>query len=48
MTVIHPGRVDVITAGALILSCVVAWGGVRQVVVSESDILDAIAASTLD
>jgi exopolyphosphatase / guanosine-5'-triphosphate,3'-diphosphate pyrophosphatase len=48
MTVIHPGRVDVITAGALILSCVVAWGGVRRVVVSESDILDAIAASTLD
>jgi exopolyphosphatase/guanosine-5'-triphosphate,3'-diphosphate pyrophosphatase len=48
MTVIHPGRVDVITAGALILSCVVAWGGVRQVVVSEIDILDAIAASTLD
>jgi exopolyphosphatase / guanosine-5'-triphosphate,3'-diphosphate pyrophosphatase len=48
MTVIHPGRVDVITAGALILSCVVDWGQVRRVVVSESDILDAIAASTLD
>jgi exopolyphosphatase/guanosine-5'-triphosphate,3'-diphosphate pyrophosphatase len=48
MTVIHPGRVDVITAGTLILSCVVDWGQVRRVVVSESDILDAIAASTLD
>jgi exopolyphosphatase / guanosine-5'-triphosphate,3'-diphosphate pyrophosphatase len=48
MTVIHPGRVDVITAGALILSCVVDWGQVRRVVVSESDLLDAIAASTLD
>jgi exopolyphosphatase/guanosine-5'-triphosphate,3'-diphosphate pyrophosphatase len=48
MTVIHPGRVDVITAGALILSCVVEWGHVRRVVVSESDILDAIAASTVD
>jgi exopolyphosphatase/guanosine-5'-triphosphate,3'-diphosphate pyrophosphatase len=48
MTVIHPGRIDVITAGALILSCVVDWGQVRRVVVSESDILDAIAASTLD
>jgi exopolyphosphatase/guanosine-5'-triphosphate,3'-diphosphate pyrophosphatase len=48
MTVIHPGRVDVITAGALILSCIVDWGQVHRVVVSESDILDAIAASTLD
>ena len=48
MRVIHPGRIDVITAGALILSCLVVWGGVGAVVASETDILDAITASTLD
>jgi exopolyphosphatase / guanosine-5'-triphosphate,3'-diphosphate pyrophosphatase len=46
--VIHPGRVDVIAAGALILQAVLAWGGVRRIVVSEADILDGIAAGLLD
>jgi len=42
--VIHPGRVDVIAAGALVLSAVVAYTGVADVVISEHDILDGIAA----
>lgn len=43
--VIHPGRVDVIAAGSLVLSAVVAYSGVPEVLVSERDILDGIAAS---
>ncbi len=43
--VIHPGRVDVIAAGSLVLSAVVAYCGVPEVLVSERDILDGIAAS---
>ena len=43
--VIHPGRVDVIAAGSLILSAVVAYTGIADVVVSEHDILDGIAWS---
>jgi exopolyphosphatase/guanosine-5'-triphosphate,3'-diphosphate pyrophosphatase len=43
--VIHPGRVDVITAGALILRAVVDRTGAAEVVVSEHDILDGVAAS---
>lgn len=43
--VIHPGRVDVITAGALVLRTVVEAAGVDAVVVSEHDILDGIAMS---
>lgn len=43
--VIHPGRVDVIAAGSLVLSAVVAYSGVSEVLVSERDILDGIAAS---
>ncbi|MFF9650374.1 exopolyphosphatase [Streptomyces sp. NPDC014622] len=39
----HPGRVDVITSGALILLAVMRRAGVREVVVSEHDILDGIA-----
>ncbi len=39
----HPGRVDVIGAGALVLSCVVRAAGVDAVLVSEHDILDGIA-----
>ncbi len=40
----HPGRVDVIGAGALILDRVLAAvPGVEELVVSETDILDAIA-----
>jgi exopolyphosphatase/guanosine-5'-triphosphate,3'-diphosphate pyrophosphatase len=43
--VIHPGRVDVIAAGSLVLSAVVAYTGVHELLVSEHDILDGIAAS---
>lgn len=46
--VIHPGRVDVIVAGALILREVTDWAEVDRVVVSECDILDGITASALD
>jgi exopolyphosphatase/guanosine-5'-triphosphate,3'-diphosphate pyrophosphatase len=45
--VIHPGRVDVIAGGALILRTVVEFTGVREVVISEHDILDGIALSLL-
>jgi exopolyphosphatase/guanosine-5'-triphosphate,3'-diphosphate pyrophosphatase len=49
--VIHPGRVDVIIAGALILRHIMraregsANGDAAEVIVSEHDILDGIAAS---
>jgi exopolyphosphatase/guanosine-5'-triphosphate,3'-diphosphate pyrophosphatase len=43
--VMHPGRVDVIAAGALVLRLVVERTGVAHVVVSEHDILDGIAWS---
>ncbi|MFF9566653.1 exopolyphosphatase [Streptomyces sp. NPDC014685] len=39
----HPGRVDVIAAGALILLAVMKRTGAEEVVVSEHDILDGIA-----
>ncbi|MER7726535.1 Ppx/GppA phosphatase family protein [Streptomyces sp. NPDC096323] len=39
----HPGRVDVISSGALILQAVMERTGAREVVVSEHDILDGIA-----
>ncbi|TRV77520.1 Ppx/GppA family phosphatase [Streptomyces sp. 130] len=39
----HPGRVDVIASGALILQAVMERTGAREVVVSEHDILDGIA-----
>ena len=45
MAVIHPGRVDVIGAGALILDRVAARFGFSEVVASEHDILDGIAWS---
>ncbi|MET8173381.1 Ppx/GppA phosphatase family protein [Streptomyces clavifer] len=41
----HPGRVDVITAGALVLLAVMERAGAAEVVVSEHDILDGIAWS---
>jgi exopolyphosphatase/guanosine-5'-triphosphate,3'-diphosphate pyrophosphatase len=41
----HPGRADVIGAGALILDRVLSRATVRELVVSESDILDGIAWS---
>jgi exopolyphosphatase/guanosine-5'-triphosphate,3'-diphosphate pyrophosphatase len=43
MPVMHPGRVDVIGAGALILWLVMDEFGLGEVVVSEHDILDGIA-----
>jgi exopolyphosphatase / guanosine-5'-triphosphate,3'-diphosphate pyrophosphatase len=47
LPVMHPGRVDVIGAGALVLDTVVAELGFDGVVASEHDILDGIAFSTL-
>ena len=43
MPVMHPGRVDVIGAGALVLQVVMDELGFDEVVVSEHDILDGIA-----
>ncbi|WP_369144618.1 exopolyphosphatase [Streptomyces sp. R44] len=43
--VIHPGRIDVIIAGALVLREIVERVGAPEVVVSEHDILDGIALS---
>jgi exopolyphosphatase / guanosine-5'-triphosphate,3'-diphosphate pyrophosphatase len=43
--VIHPGRVDVITAGAIVLRTVLAAADARELVASEHDILDGIALS---
>ncbi len=43
----HPGRADVITAGALIADRVAARMSVRELIVSESDILDGIALELL-
>ena len=39
----HPGRVDVITSGSLVLSSVMYATGASEFVASESDILDGIA-----
>jgi exopolyphosphatase/guanosine-5'-triphosphate,3'-diphosphate pyrophosphatase len=41
----HPGRVDVITAGSLILSQIMTATEAKELVVSESDILDGMAWS---
>ena len=43
--VMHPGRADVIGAGALVLRVVMARAGATSVVASEHDILDGIALS---
>lgn len=43
LPVMHPGRVDVIGAGALILRVIVDEFGMDEVAVSEHDILDGIA-----
>ncbi|MBP2344495.1 MULTISPECIES: Ppx/GppA phosphatase family protein [Streptomyces] len=43
--VMHPGRVDVIGAGALVLLAIMERTGAQEVVVSEHDILDGIAWS---
>jgi exopolyphosphatase/guanosine-5'-triphosphate,3'-diphosphate pyrophosphatase len=41
----HPGRVDVITAGSLVLSEIVKVTGAKEFVASENDILDGMAWS---
>ena len=43
MPVMHPGRVDVIGAGALVLRVLMDEFAAAEVVVSEHDILDGIA-----
>jgi exopolyphosphatase/guanosine-5'-triphosphate,3'-diphosphate pyrophosphatase len=48
LPVMHPGRVDVIGAGALVLDLVLKCCGFAEVVVSEHDILDGIALSLID
>jgi exopolyphosphatase / guanosine-5'-triphosphate,3'-diphosphate pyrophosphatase len=45
--VMHPGRVDVIGAGALILDRIMTTFGFTEVLVSEHDILDGIAWSLI-
>lgn len=45
LAVMHPGRVDVIVGGTLVLQAVLARTRLSQVVVSEADILDGIARS---
>jgi exopolyphosphatase/guanosine-5'-triphosphate,3'-diphosphate pyrophosphatase len=45
--VIHPGRVDVIAAGGLILARIMERLALPEVIVSEHDILDGIAYSLL-
>jgi exopolyphosphatase/guanosine-5'-triphosphate,3'-diphosphate pyrophosphatase len=44
----HPGRVDVIAAGALVLLSIMERIGAEEVVVSEHDILDGIAWSVAE
>ncbi|QES48600.1 exopolyphosphatase [Streptomyces venezuelae] len=46
--VMHPGRVDVIGAGALVLLAIMERIGATEVVVSEHDILDGIAWKTAE
>ena len=43
--VMHPGRADVIGAGALILKVIMERAGMDSVIASEHDILDGIAWS---
>jgi len=45
MPVMHPGRADVIGAGALVLRVIMERAGMSSVVASEHDILDGIAFS---
>ena len=41
--VLHPGRIDIIAAGAVVLRTIVRRVGAAEIVVSEHDILDGIA-----
>jgi len=43
----HPGRVDIITAGSLVLSRIMAATGASEFVASESDILNGMAWSLI-
>jgi exopolyphosphatase/guanosine-5'-triphosphate,3'-diphosphate pyrophosphatase len=43
--IMHPGRADVIAAGALVLRVIMERAGMPAVVASEHDILDGIAYS---
>jgi exopolyphosphatase/guanosine-5'-triphosphate,3'-diphosphate pyrophosphatase len=45
ISVIHPGRVDVLNAGVLVLRRILERTGLPEVLVSEHDILDGIAFS---
>jgi exopolyphosphatase/guanosine-5'-triphosphate,3'-diphosphate pyrophosphatase len=47
LPVMHPGRVDVIGGGALVLRTVMEFADAREVIASEHDILDGIALSLL-
>ena len=47
LPVMHPGRVDVIGGGALVLRTLMERVGADEVIVSEHDILDGIALSLL-
>jgi exopolyphosphatase / guanosine-5'-triphosphate,3'-diphosphate pyrophosphatase len=48
LPVMHPGRADVIAAGAMVLRAVMGRAGAETVVASEHDILDGICASLAD
>ncbi len=48
LAVMHPGRVDVIGGGAMILEALMTAFGFPQVLASEHDILDGIAWSLVD
>ncbi|HTR71113.1 MAG TPA: Ppx/GppA phosphatase family protein [Mycobacteriales bacterium] len=48
LPVMHPGRVDVIGGGALVLDTIMRLGGFAAVTASEHDILDGIAFSLVD
>jgi len=45
LAVMHPGRVDVIGAGALVLRRIMDASGAAEVLVSERDILDGVVWS---
>ena len=48
LAVMHPGRVDVINAGVLVLRRILDLTGLPEVLVSEHDILDGIALSLVE
>ena len=44
----HPGRVDVIGGGAMVLEAAMRAAGAAEVIVSETDILDGIVYSEVE